>query len=974
MGLPEDGSNYMIEKERYPTLLRFKFFVLATAMLMLGVSGTACRLGAQDVSSPAADGGRSQSQEVDSLVPDPEVVSSTLSNGFRYVLMENDEPKDRVSMHLLIQAGSFQETEAQQGVAHFLEHMMFNGSEHFSPGELVKYFQLIGMQFGPDANAHTGYVKTVYDVVLPKGDQESIKDALVVLNDYAEGALLLPEEIDSERGIILAEKRSRDSADYRTMVSTLGFEFPDARFAQRLPIGEEEIIRSVDQEEMKRFYDTWYRPERMVLVMVGAFDPSEVEPLIKKAFGEMAPRSAAVPDPDFGEIHHEGLKTFYHHEAESGSTSVDIEVLRDVEKKSDSIQLRREDIILEVAEQIVQNRLDRMLSDPDVPFTSASIHMGRFLQQVAYAGISAECTPEKWAVSMVRIEQTLRQALKFGFSEKELARVGKELISYFETVVAQAATRESGDLASEIIWHISNDRVFLSPRQERDLLVPIIAGLTPEEVLEAFRKAWAPEHRLVLVTGNAVLEGEGEQTPEREIRSVFERSSGQTVAPVEESATAIFPYLPTPSSPGVVFKREEVEDLGIVQVTLKNGVRLNLKKTDFEADQIQVSIVFGEGRSSEPAGKSGLAVLSEEVFNESGLGALDKNEIAEALAGSQVQTGIDIPDDQFVLRGSCASGEIELLTQLLYAHLVDPGFRQDAFALVMTRFEQSYQALTRDVDGAMSLAGRRFLAGGDSRFGLPSLEEMTALTLDDVRSWVLESIAGSRLEVNVVGDMEIDEVVEAMSAYFGILSQPAIEEKRLRSTPVSFPDGEKMDIRVDTQIQKGLVVIAYPTDDYWDIHKTRRLSVLADIFSEKLREKVREELGVSYSPFAYNQASRSYDGYGALQAYVYIDPEEADRVVNVVRQIARDVVENGISEESLERSLNPMLTSIKDYRRTNTYWLDRVLAGSMKHPEQLDWSRSFEADYASITVADIRKVAKAYLVDEKAACIRIEPE
>jgi zinc protease len=907
------------------------------------------------------------------LSPDPSVVAKILQNGFRYVMMENREPKDRVSMHLLVQAGSLHESESESGIAHYLEHMMFNGSENFPPGELVKYFQLIGMQFGPDANAHTSFRQTVYDVLLPAGNRESVEDGLVVLKDYAQGALLLQEEIDRERGIILAEKRSRDSASYRTYVAALKFEFPDARFSHRLPIGEESVIRSADTQLMKQFYDRWYRPDNMVLVMVGQFDVPGAEKLVQKMFGDMSARAPGAAAPEFGEISHEGLKTFYHHEPEIGATSVSIEAVRKVEKPADSKKLRKEDVLRSMAQRMLQNRLEEMVSKPDAPFTSASTYIGRSMQQIGYAEISANCPPENWKLALAQTEQTLRQALDFGFNENELVRVKREFVSYLETAVAQAVTRESGDLANEIIWHINNERVFLSPAQEASLLVPYINGVTLEVIHEALKKAWAPDHRLVLVTGNASLEDGSEMSPEKQIRAVYEASARQAVKAMEESRHASFPYLPKPASPGKITSRRNVEDLGITQVDFENGVRLNLKQTEFEADKVRVSIAFGDGKCSEPADQAGLAMLTEEVLNESGLGRLDKNELAYALAGTQVNSSFEISEDRFSMRGACASQETELLMQLLYARFMDPGFRPDALHLAMARFEQAYQSLSSDIDGAMNLKGRKFLAGGDSRFGMPSLDQLKGLNLGDIRAWALPLLEGSRLEVNVVGEMDPDAVIELVSLYFGSLPEKAPPLEQIPSTSIGFPMGESLDIRVDTKIEKGMVVVAYPTDDYWDISRTRRTSVLADIFSEKLRKKIREQLGASYSPFAYNQPSRAYAGYGVLQAYVHVAPEQASVVADAVKEISRDILENGVSAEDLERSLKPILTSIKDYRRTNTYWLDRVMTDSLRHPQQLDWSRSFEADYAAITVEDIRKVAAAYLVNKKAACITIVP-
>ncbi len=222
------------------------------------------------------------------LQPDPKLIFGRLANGFRYVLMPNSEPRDRVSLHLNVQVGSLSESDGQRGLAHFLEHLMFNGSTNFPPGELVKYFQRIGMQFGPDANAHTGFEETVYDVLLPDGKPESLANGLLVLSDYAQGALLLPSEVARESKVILSEMRARDSTSYRILDARFQFEFEGTRVAQRLPIGLKEVIQGATSEDLKHFYDTWYRPETMILVMVGDITEATVEPLIKKHFSTFA--------------------------------------------------------------------------------------------------------------------------------------------------------------------------------------------------------------------------------------------------------------------------------------------------------------------------------------------------------------------------------------------------------------------------------------------------------------------------------------------------------------------------------------------------------------------------------------------------------------------------------------------------------------------------------------------------------------
>ena len=231
------------------------------------------------------------------LTPDPALTFGTLPNGLRYVLMENPRPEGRISMHLNVQAGSFHETEDQKGLAHFLEHMLFNGSEHFEPGELVRYFQRIGMKFGPDANARTGFFSTVYDVLLPGNSAKSVEEGLLVLWDYAAGALLLPGEIDRERKVVLAEKRTRDSVSYRTFVETLEFELPGTRLADRMPIGEASVLETAGRPRMKAYYDAWYRPEKIVLVLAGDFETEAVVPLIENRFSMRGTTASVSKSP-----------------------------------------------------------------------------------------------------------------------------------------------------------------------------------------------------------------------------------------------------------------------------------------------------------------------------------------------------------------------------------------------------------------------------------------------------------------------------------------------------------------------------------------------------------------------------------------------------------------------------------------------------------------------------------------------------
>ena len=907
------------------------------------------------------------------LKPDPAIRYGSLPNGFRYALMQNQEPRDRVSVHLAVQAGSLHETDDQQGLAHFLEHMLFNGSTHFKPGELVQYFQDIGMQFGADANAHTGFDETVYDILLPDGSRESLAKALLVLQDYAQGALLLPAEIEGERGVVLSELRSRDSVSYRTFRAALKFEFPQARLSRRLPIGQKTVIENADRTQLKAFYDDWYRPENMILVMVGDFDADLVVELIEEKFAPLTARAAARPQPQFGRIDHHGIKPFYLFEAEAGHTTVGIEVVRAVAPEPDSVAYQQAIITEEIAHRMVQNRLERLLRQPDTPFTAASISAGRFLERVAMAEISAECDPQNWDRSLTLIEQTLRQALVHGFTAEELDRVRKDIQAELDNAVKKAATRQSQHLARRIIQHLNADRVLQSPLQERQLFGPFLSDLTTAQVSTAFRRLWDADHRLVMVSGNVDL-NPAAATAEETIQSVYLASGQVAIGEAPPNRAVRFPYLPDPRTGGTIVARRYLADLDVSQIDFDNGLRLNLKVTDFKADEVLVNLAFGAGRASQPPGQSGLADLSQEVVNESGLGSLTREELARGLAGKSTGIAFGVEEDHFVYNGRTVAGEIDLLFQLLWTHVVDPGWRQDAFELVMERFRQKYLTLERSVNGAMTLAGRRFLAGGDGRFGLPAFERFNQLTLADVRAWIEPALSQAPLEISVVGEFEPSAVIAAVSKFFGTLAPRQARSDGVPGEPIGFPAGKTLQLEVPTQIPKGLVVTAFPTADAWDIRRVRRLAVLAEVFSERLRQEVRERLGAAYSPFAYNRSTRAYPGYGVLQAVIQVAPDQVDAIGAEVQKITAELAARPIAADELERVLGPTRTTLKDMRRQNSYWLDRVLTLSSRHPIQLQWSRSIMTDYTAITAAEIFALAQQYLDIRNMARIMVIPE
>ncbi len=904
--------------------------------------------------------------EKSDLKPDPSFIFGRLDNGFRYILKENSEPRDRVAMSLNIQAGSLNENEDQRGIAHFLEHMLFNGTTHFKPGELVEYFQSIGMSFGGDTNAHTSYDETVYDVVLPKGTPEDIAKGLLVLSDYARGALLLQSEIDRERGVILAEKRSRDSAGYRAHVKETEFSMKGTMLPERMPIGILETLNKADHNLMKSYYDAWYRPENMMLVMVGDFDVKEIEPLLKSQFKGLTASGPRPECPELGKLERDTSDFFYHYEAEMGVAETSIASMWNVEPEDDSLELEVKKLTIYMASQMVQHRLDELARKSDTPFTSANIYAGTFLDRISYAEIGAKSDAEKWKQSLAVIENSLRQALDFGFTEAELQRVKMELIADIESAVLTVNNRKSKALTASIIREINNNRVMQSPEQEKELFIPVIEAMSLADVEKIFREIWSHPNRGVKVNGNALI---AEKDPLAVIEASYVEAGKTKVTAYTSESLKKFPYLSLDNQKSAVFQKQ-FKNIEVKRFVFGNNVVLNLKKTTYEKNVVKVLLDFGLGKSSEPV--PGLSRLTGSVIAQSGTATLNKSDLDRILSGSSVDVGFRVNPASFSWQGKALNTDTELLFQVLQSLIADPGVDKDAYQVTMEKFKQFYEGAATDVSGVMKLKGESFLAGENQFFGLPSWEVFSQLDIKQIKDWFLPAAKKGNLELSIVGDFDEKELLALVEKYFSVL--PERTKSVMKEVAISFPQGESLALTVPSSIDKAMLVVAWKTDDFWDINQTRGLHLLAEIFSDKMRRVIREKLGASYSPQVYNASSRIYDGYGVMQAVLIIDPAQIEPLKKEVLHIADEIWQGNISSEELERAKGPMLTSLKDMIRTNGYWLRSVLAMSSRYPDPLEWQDINITRFCWFLLEVIQALGSKYLNPETSAVVTIIPE
>jgi len=910
-------------------------------------------------------------QQSSDIAPDPAAQFGSLPNGLRYVIYPNHEPRDRVSLRLLVLAGSLYEKDNQQGLAHFLEHMAFNGSAHYPPGTLIEFFQRMGMNFGGDTNASTEFDHTTYQIELPNVKPETVTEGLQVFADMAGTLLLTPAMIDKERPIILSEKRTRDSVDYRQFVASFKFLLPDSLIPNRLPIGLTPVIEQSGRDRFLDFYETWYRPERMVLIVVGDIDPAAVIPKIETAFGGLKDKTPPPADPDLGVATTAlGLKTGYHYEAEAATTTVSIDVILPYRPPPDTAAVRLSHVRRDLAMAMLNRRLAILAKKENAPFSRASANVDESFRFVHDAGINVTCNADQWKAALAVAEQQLRGALEYGFTKTELAEATANLTNGLEQAAADAKTRRSPELAEEMVSDLVDRMVITSPAEDLALYGPALKAVTPEECTQALRLAFQGPGRYVLVAGNAKLEGD----PDATIASAYEASHAVAVQPPEQLSSSAFAYTAF-GAPGQVASRRTIEDLGITEVEFANGVKLNVKKTDFEANQIRVQLRVGAGQLIEPKTEAGLGVFTDITFQAGGLGKHSADDLQRILAGHTVGMDFEVGSDALRFEATTNPAELPLQMQLLTAYLTDPGYRPESIRVARKQIDEFYSQLGHEVQGPLRTTVPILLASGDPRFGLPPVEVTRQRTLEEEKAWITPQLAHGPLEIGIVGDVDVDATIAAVAATLGALPtrdpKPAYTEERI----VHFPDQTfSREFAVPTKIPKSVIAVYWPTADAWDIHRTRRLTLLREVFSDRLRVRIREQLGGSYSPEAASEPSDTYTGYGLMLAEIVVAPDRAAEIQKSIVEVAADLAANGVTEDQLARAKLPALTALRESARTNQYWLGAVVGSCQEFPQRLEWARTRYADIESIKKADVDSLAKDYMKADKAFKVIVSPE
>ncbi|QTN31122.1 insulinase family protein [Akkermansiaceae bacterium] len=904
---------------------------------------------------------------------DPSAVFGTLDNGLDYVILPNSEPPNRVSIRLHIAAGSLMESEDQRGLAHFLEHMVFNGTKRFKDAnQLIRQMQTRGIAFGAHVNAYTSFDETVYMLDLPDLKDDTMDLCFGIMRDFGDGALLSEEEIDAERGVILSEKRSRDSVGYRMMQKQFDTLLPGSLIPKRFPIGVEEVIENAPRERFQDFYSKYYVPQRMTFVVVGNIDAAEIQERIKDTFGSMENPESPGSKPDLGTITvPAGTEAHVFSDPELDSTDLSLLLVRPYAKQPDTIATRSAKLPISIANFILDRRFERISKQENSPISSGSASKSVLFNELELGSISAVAADDRWQEALPVLEQEFRRAIEHGFTEAELAEAKANILNSYREAVKRKESRKSEALATAIAGAVNDGTVFSTPETDLKLTEKALDGITTGMVHDSFVAFWkAPGYHLVLSTKQAP--GDGTES----LSSIYRESAATDVTPPAEREIVPFAYTDF-GKPGTISETTQVEDLDITQLVLSNNIRVNLKKTEFEKNRIRMFARIGSGKLSQPGDKPMLDAFAQSIYDGGGLGKHSNDELSEILAGRNVSVGMGIGEDAFTLSGTTTPDDQLLQLQLMVASLTDPGYRTEA----LWQFQKAIPVLFQNLKHTPSGPSKEmdaWLHGGDFRYTLPTQVQLSGYTIDEVKSWLTPELEKGYLELSIVGDFDREQLIADLLATIGTLPErsaaPAAETTNPRT--IAFPEAPaEKSFSYESKIPQAVATGIWKTDGMrGNIPEFRRLNVLSDIFGDRLREEIREKLGASYSPNAGASGDDALDGFGYLIAQAVGKPDDIPLLLSTMESIAAELAENGATADELSRALAPTLSSLEKTLRDNSYWLGTVLSQSQADPGRLDLARSRDADYRSITLEEINAIAKKYFQKENLIKASILPK
>lgn len=888
---------------------------------------------------------------------DPNVRVGKLENGLTYYIRKNSKPENKVELRLAVNAGSILEREDQQGLAHFLEHMAFNGTKNFKKNELVSYLQSIGVKFGADLNAYTGFDETVYILPIPTEKNELIDKGLLILSDWASAIELDPAEIQKEKGVVLEELRLGRGANQRMRDRYFPLLFKGSRYAERLPIGKKEVIENLDRKALVDFYEDWYRPDLMAVVAVGDLDPDEMEKKIKAAFSGIKSKRKNIQRPDFPVPDHKETLIAVETDKEAQLTSAQL-LFKKPEEDYKTLGDLRKEIVKSFFNGMLNARLNELRQSPNPPFVFGAASFSSLTRSKDAYSMFGGTDPQSIKLTIKTLLEENKRVKEHGFTPSEFERQKERYLTNLENEFKEREKTESGELVNEYVYHFLDGSPIPGIEFRHKFAQEILPTITLEEINALAKNTTSEENRVIIVTG---AEREpGVYPTKEEIAQILKAAEIAKLEPYKDEVTKepLVANLPTTAT----IKEEKFDkEFGITYWTLSNGVRVALKPTDFQADQILLRAFSPGGTSLVSDDKAFSAEYLSQVVGESGLKNLSRVQLGKMLAGNTANVSVTMSGSYEYVNGSATPKDFETMMQLVYLTFTNVNFDKAAFDSFINKQKKFLPNLLASPQFYFSNEVSKIMSQNHPRaFGFPTMEQLDKIDFEQVKAVYRERFGdASDFTFILVGNFETEKIKPQILQYLGGLPGKNRTEnwKDLGIRPPAGGLKKVINRGVDPKSQVQLV---FTGETKFDKQETRLLSFLGEFLTIKLNEILREEKSGVYGVGAGGSIQDiPYERYSFSISFPS-GPENVDSLIEAALGEIEKIKSGQISEADINKVKEARLVKLKEDFKRNQYW-SLEISRSLLRKDELDSQEEIEARIKAVSKEDLQRIANKYL-------------
>ena len=895
------------------------------------------------------------------LPNDPAVRTGKLDNGMTYYIRHNEQPAQRAEFYLATDVGAFQEEDHQDGLAHFLEHMCFNGTKNFPGKSLLDWLQSIGAEFGRNINASTGFEQTQYMLNNIPVIRESIIDScLLVLHDYSHFVTCDPAEIDAERGVILEERRTRRDASWRMFEKSLPYYYGDTPYAKRTLIGGEEQLKTFAYESLTSFYETWCRPDLQAVIVVGDVDVDQVEAKIKSIFADIP----APVNPKEKVLHKipDNVEPIIGIITDPEATSSSIEVMWKSEPMPKEIMNTdiafMMDIVKSYIRLIMRERFTDITSKPDAPFLGASFYISNLCNScdatMGTVSFKEGDALNAFAAFMTELEKMKR----FGFTDGEVQRAKDNIISSYERAVEAAPTRKNAEFVYPLLYNFYNNEPYMEPATELQLAQMLCNNINAA-VLNQIAAQIITDNNLVVLYNGPEKEGLANPT-EQEISAVLAAvKNAEIAANVEESINE--PFI-SGELKGAKVKKAKETVYGATEWTLKNGMKVIVLPTQHKQDQVLFNLSFDGGKTliateDMPSFEDNIWALFQ---NNSGISKFSGTQVPKMLAGKNLSVTPYIGGTKHGISGSSTPKDLETALQLTYLYFADPRFDEDEYQTGIQQIKAILPNIANNPDFIFQNAMNKILYGGNPRvveLNEETLANADLATIERVYRELFKDAAGATLRI--VGNVDPETIKPMIEKYIGSIAKGKKASKVNKANNISIAKGiidENVAIPMETP--KSTVLQVYTAYMPIDTKTEVSLEIAKYVLDMIYTKTIREEEGGTYGVGVAMVGQRTPQERVIIQASFDTNPEQAPKLCELAIKGLKELAENGPDEEKFNMAIENFKKNIPESRISNSYWMSNL---SQYYDYGIDYDKEYEEAVNSVTPADVKAVLQAVL-------------